>query len=51
MVQVAIASFRQQYNGSWNYVMAASTVVALQQSSCSSSQKRVIESIKPMGIK
>ncbi len=29
MVQVAIASFRQQYNGSWNYIMAASTVVAL----------------------
>ena len=29
MVQVAIASFRQQYTGSWNYVMAASTVVAL----------------------
>ena len=29
LVQVAIASFRQQYNGSWNYIMAASTVVAL----------------------
>ena len=29
MVQVAIASFRQQYNGSWNYIMAASTVVAV----------------------
>ena len=39
MVQVAIASFRQQYNGSWNYIMAASTVVALPTSPCSSSSR------------
>jgi multiple sugar transport system permease protein len=29
VVQVAIANLHQQYNGSWNYIMAASTVVAL----------------------
>ena len=29
LVQVAMASFQSQYTGSWNYIMAASTVVAL----------------------
>ncbi len=52
MVQVAIASFRQQYNGSWNYIMAASTVVALPTlAMCVVFQKRIIESIKTTGIK
>src|SRR5579872_773790 len=52
MVQVAIASFRQQYNGSWNYVMAASTVVALPTILMFVIfQKRIIESIKTTGIK
>ena len=52
MVQVAIASFRQQYNGSWNYVMAASTVVALPTLIMFVIfQKRIIESIKTTGIK
>jgi multiple sugar transport system permease protein len=52
MVQVAIASFRQQYNGSWNYVMAASTVVALPTIVIFVIfQKRIIESIKTTGIK
>ena len=52
MVQVAIASFRQQYNGSWNYVMAASTVVALPTIVMFVIfQKRVIKSIKTTGIK
>lgn len=52
MVQVAIASFRQQYNGSWNYVMAASTVVALPTIVMFVIfQKRIIESIKTSGIK
>jgi multiple sugar transport system permease protein len=52
MVQVAIASFRQQYNGSWNYVMAASTVVALPTIVMFIIfQKRIIESIKTSGIK
>ena len=52
MVQVAIASFRQQYNGSWNYIMAASTVVALPTLVMFVIfQKRIIESIKTSGIK
>jgi multiple sugar transport system permease protein len=52
MVQVAIASFRQQYNGSWNYIMAASTVVALPTIIMFVIfQKRIIESIKTSGIK
>jgi multiple sugar transport system permease protein len=52
LVQVAIASFRQQYNGSWNYVMAASTVVALPTLAMFVVfQKRIIESIKTTGIK
>jgi multiple sugar transport system permease protein len=52
MVQVAIASFRQQYTGSWNYIMAASTVVALPTLAMFVIfQKRIIESIKTTGIK
>ena len=52
MVQVAIASFHQQYNGSWNYIMAASTVVALPTVAMFVVfQKRIIESIKTSGIK
>jgi multiple sugar transport system permease protein len=52
VVQVAIASFNQQYNGSWNYIMAASTVVALPTLAMFVVfQKRIIESIKTSGIK
>lgn len=52
MVQVAIASFRQQYNASWNYIMAASTIVALPTVVMFVIfQKRIIESIKTSGIK
>ncbi|HLX97694.1 MAG TPA: carbohydrate ABC transporter permease [Roseiarcus sp.] len=52
MVQVAIASFRQQYNGSWTYIMAASTIVALPTIVMFIIfQKRIIESIKTSGIK
>ena len=35
VVQVAMASFRSQYSGSWNYTMAASTIVALPMFYCS----------------
>ena len=28
MVQVGIAAFKGQYSASWNYIMAASTIVA-----------------------
>ncbi len=52
MVQVAIASFRQQYSASWNYIMAASTVVALPTVVMFVIfQRRIIESIKTSGIK
>src|SRR5580698_166455 len=52
MVQVAIASFHQQYNAAWNYIMAASTVVALPTLAIFVMfQKRIIESIKTSGIK
>ena len=52
MVQVAIASFRQQYNASWNYIMAASTIVALPTLAMFVIfQKRIIESIKTSGLK
>jgi multiple sugar transport system permease protein len=52
VVQVAIASFHEQYNGSWNYIMAASTVVAAPTIIMFVIfQKRIIESIKTSGIK
>jgi multiple sugar transport system permease protein len=52
LVQVAIANFRQQYNGSWNYIMAASTVVALPTIAMFVVfQRQIIESIKTSGIK
>ena len=52
LVQVAIANFHQQYNASWNYIMAASTVVALPTVVMFVIfQKRIIESIKTSGIK
>ena len=52
MVQVAIANFHQQYNGSWNYIMAASTVVALPTIVMFVIfQKRILESIKTSGVK
>jgi multiple sugar transport system permease protein len=52
MVQIAIASFREQYTASWTYIMAASTVVALPTLLMFVIfQKRIIESIKTSGIK
>jgi multiple sugar transport system permease protein len=52
MVQVAIANFHQQYNGSWNYIMAASTAVALPTIVMFAIfQKRIVESIKTSGVK
>ena len=52
LVQVAVASFQNQYNGSWNYIMAASTVVALPTLFMFVIfQRRIIESIKTTGLK
>lgn len=52
MVQVAVASFQGQYSGSWNYVMAASTVVALPTLVMFIVfQRQITDSIKTSGLK
>jgi len=52
VVQVAIASFQSQYSASWNYTMAASTVVALPTVVIFLIfQKQIMESIKTSGLK
>jgi multiple sugar transport system permease protein len=52
LVQVAVASFQNEYNGSWNYIMAASTIVALPTLIMFVVfQRRIIESIKTTGLK
>lgn len=52
VVQVAIASFKSQYSASWNYIMAASTVVVLPSVVVFLIfQKRIMESIKTSGLK
>ena len=52
LVQVAVASFRAQYSASWNYIMAASTVVALPTLIIFVIfQKQIVESIKAGGLK
>ena len=49
---MAIANFRSQYAGAWNYVMAASTIVALSLLVLFVVfQKQITESIKTSGIK
>ena len=52
LVQVAVASFRAQYSASWNYIMAASTVVALPTLIMFVIfQRQIVESIKGGGLK
>jgi multiple sugar transport system permease protein len=52
VVQVAIANFKSQYAASWNYVMAASTIVALPMLILFVVfQKQITESIKTSGLK
>jgi multiple sugar transport system permease protein len=52
LVQVAVASFRAQYSASWNYIMAASTVVAVPTLIVFVIfQKQIVESIKGGGLK
>ena len=52
MVQVAIATFRGQYTASWNYIMAASTVVATPTLILFLIfQRQIMESIKTSGLK
>ena len=52
VVQIAIASFHQQYTSSWNYIMAGSTIVALPTLLLFFFfQRQFIESIKTSGLK
>ena len=52
VVQIAIASFRQQYSASWNYIMAGSTIVALPTLLLFFIfQRQLVESIKTSGLK
>lgn len=52
MVQVALANFQGQYTSSWNYIMAASTVVALPTIILFLFfQRQIMESIKTSGLK
>jgi len=52
VVQVAIANFKSQYAASWNYTMAASTIVALPMLILFLIfQRQIMESIKTSGLK
>ena len=52
VVQIAIASFHQQYSSSWNYIMAGSTIVALPTLILFFIfQRQLVESIKTSGLK
>ena len=52
VVQVGIANFRSQYASSWNYIMAASTIVAAPMLLLFVIfQKQIMESIKTSGLK
>jgi multiple sugar transport system permease protein len=52
VVQVAIASFQNQYSASWNYIMAASAIVALPTLLLFFFfQRQLVESIKTTGLK
>jgi len=52
VVQVGIANFRSQYAASWNYIMAASTIVAAPMLVLFVVfQKQIMESIKTSGLK
>jgi len=52
VVQVAIASFQTQYSASWNYVMAASTIVATPMLAMFLVfQRQIMDSIKTSGLK
>lgn len=52
VVQVGIANFRSQYASSWNYIMAASTIVALPMLVLFVIfQRQIMDSIKTSGLK
>jgi len=52
VVQVGIANFKSQYSASWNYIMAASTIVAAPMLILFVIfQRQIMESIKTSGLK
>jgi multiple sugar transport system permease protein len=52
VVQVAIAGFQSQYSASWNYIMAASTIVAVPMLALFLVfQRQIMDSIKTSGLK
>jgi len=52
VVQVGISNFKSQYSASWNYIMAASTIVAAPMLILFVVfQKQIMESIKTSGLK
>lgn len=52
VVQVAIANFKSQYSASWNYIMAASTIVATPMLALFVIfQRQIMDSIKTSGLK
>jgi multiple sugar transport system permease protein len=52
VVQIAIANFQGQYSASWNYIMAASTIVAFPTLGLFLVfQKQIVQSIKTGGLK
>jgi multiple sugar transport system permease protein len=52
VVQVGIANFKSQYSASWNYIMAASAIVAAPMLVLFVIfQKQIMESIKTSGLK
>jgi multiple sugar transport system permease protein len=52
VVQVGISNFRSQYSASWNYIMAASTIVAAPMLVLFVIfQRQIMESIKTSGLK
>jgi multiple sugar transport system permease protein len=52
VVQVGISNFRSQYSASWNYIMAASTIVALPMLILFVIfQRQIMDSIKTSGLK
>ncbi len=52
VVQVGISNFKSQYSASWNYIMAASTIVALPMLILFVIfQKQIMDSIKTSGLK
>ncbi len=51
-MQVGIANFKSQYSASWNYIMAASTVVAMPTLVLFVIfQRQIMDSIKTSGLK